>query len=104
MTVQVVFFRPQGIGSAHAPGVAGIRVREAVTIPGTTTATVRDGESVVVYNGETGAVFAAHGLTPNATATAATAATTAGFPIPAGQNSPPIQAATGAKINVKAVP
>lgn len=104
MAVQVIFFTPRGIGSAHAPGVGEIRAREAVSIPGSTTATVQSGEAVVVLNEESAAVLVAHGTTPDATATASTAATSAGYPVPAGQVSPPILAATGAKINVKDVP
>lgn len=104
MTVQVIFFTPRGIASAHAPGVGDIRAREAVTIPGTTTAVAQAGESVVVFNGETSGVLVAHGPTPDATATAATMATSAGFPVAAGQISVPIQPATGSKISVKAVP
>ena len=104
MTVQVIFFTPQGIRNPAAPGVGRIRAREAVTIPGTTTTTVADGEAVMVYNGETGAVFAAYGSTPDATATAETSATSAGLPIPAGSLSDVLMPNTGAKINVKAVP
>lgn len=104
MTVQVVFFTPRGVNLSGQPGVGDVRLRETVTIPNTTTATVQLGEAVVVLNGETAPVFAAHGTTPNALATAQTALTTAGFPISTGQVSPPIMAAVGAKIHVAAVP
>lgn len=105
MTVQVIFFTPHGIGpTQHALGVGSVRAREAVTIPGTTTATVQSGEAVVVYNGETGGVLVAHGTTPDATATVETAVTSCGFPVAAGQGSTPIMANTGSKVNIKAIP
>jgi hypothetical protein len=104
MTVQVIFFKAKGVGSVHSPGVGDITAREAVTIPATTSRAVADGEIVVVLNEETSAVLVAYGTTPDATATASTAATSAGYPVPAGLVSPPIVAPTGAKINVKDVP
>lgn len=105
MTVTVCFFTPQGVGpTKDAPGVGYIRAREAITIPGSTTNTVQSGEAVIVFNGETSGVLAAHGTTPDATAATATATTTAGLPVGAGQSSAPIMAATGSKINIKAIP
>jgi hypothetical protein len=104
MAVQVIFFKPRGSGFGQAPVVGEIRAREAVTIPNTTTATVRDGELVMVLNEETAAVLVAYGSTPDAAATAATAATSAGFPVAAGQVSAPIMATAGSKISVKDVP
>lgn len=104
MAVQVIFFKPAGMGRFDAPAVGEIRCREAVTIPNTTTATVQDGEYVVVLNEEAAAVLVAHGSTPSATATASTPATSAGFPVAAGQVGPAIRPATGAKINVADVP
>lgn len=104
MAVTVTFFKPKGIGSVHAPGVGEIRARESVTIPGTTTATVQDGECVVVLNEESDAVLVAHGTTPDAAASPATSATSAGFPVATGEVSPPFIPAVGAKINIKDVP
>lgn len=105
MPVQVIFFTPQGVGRTNTvQGVGSIRRREAVTIPGETTGTVQNGESVVVYNGETGGVLVAHGSTPLATTTTETAASSAGFPVPASMNSVPIEPATGSKIHIAAIP
>lgn len=104
MPAQVIFFTPKGVGSIHSPGAGSIRCREAVTAPGVTANTVREGEAVVVYNGDAGAVLIAHGITPDAALTEETAESSCGFPVPAYQASVPLVAAVGAKISVKAVP
>lgn len=103
MAVIVSFFKPSGIGSAGAPTIGGCRVMESITVPGTTTATVQDGELVVIGNGESSMVLAAHGTTPDAQATAETSATTAGYPVGAGQLFPTAPK-VGDKINIKALP
>lgn len=103
MTCYVMFLRPQGIGSINAPGVGYVRAKEAVTVPGTTTNTVRKDEAVVIYNGESGAVMVAHGTTPDAAATVSTGLTSAGFTVPAGQNSIGIRPREGETINIKAL-
>jgi hypothetical protein len=100
MTVVVSFIRPGGAGVV---GVDKVRVRENVTIPGSTTARAEDGEIVVIGNAETSMVAAAWGTTPDAAATAETSATTAGFCIGAGAVSYPIRPRVGDKVNVKAV-
>lgn len=103
MTVVVSFIRPKGVGSVDAPGVGSIRIREDITIPGTTTATVEDGEVVIVGNGETSMVAVAHGITPDAAAAESTHETSAGYPVAAGTVSDPFVPDTGAKINIKAI-
>lgn len=102
MTVVVSFITPRGAADG-SNGIGGVRVRENITIPGTTTETAKAGEMIIIGNGETSMVAAAFGTTPNADAAAETTATTAGFPIPAGQSSYPIVAPIGAKVNIKVV-
>ena len=105
MAVQVIFFTPQGVGKTNAvQGVGRIRIREAVTIPGTTTATVQNGESVIVYNGEASGVLVAHGSTPAATTGTETDASSAGLTVPTLSNSLPLEPATGSKIHIAAIP
>lgn len=103
MTVVVSFISHKALGLGPVLGVGVVRVREDITIPGSTTATAQAGEIVLVGNGETSMVAIAFGTTPDAAALAATAATSAGFVVPAGCTSQPICPPAGAKINVKAV-
>ena len=103
MAVQVLFFSPKGIGSINAPGVGQVRLREALAIGGVTTGAAEHREAVVVFNGEASPVLVAHGSAPDAAATEATPATSAGYAVPAGQCSPPFMVATGAKVSVEAV-
>lgn len=102
MTVVVSFVKPFGIGSVFAPGVGQVRIREDITIPGTTTATLEDGEFAIVMNGEVDPIAAALGTTPDAAATAQTAATNAGTGIGAGA-SLTFGGKPGDKVNVKAL-
>lgn len=81
MAVQVIFFQAKSMGSMDSPGVGAVRLREAITTPGSTTGTVRAGEAVMVFNGDGSPVLVAHGSEPDAAATEATAATTAGAPV-----------------------
>lgn len=85
MTVQVIFFEAKSMGSMDTPGVGAVRLREAVALDGVSTGVVRSGEAVMIFNSEGSAILAAHGSTPNAAATTATGATTAGVPIAADQ-------------------
>lgn len=102
MSVVVSFITPRGLGSVSAPGIGECRVRETITVPGTTTATVADGEMVLISSNEADIVLAAHGTTPDGQAAASTAATSAGYPIPAGVIVP-VMAKVGDKINIKAL-
>lgn len=102
MTVVVSFVTPRGVGSLHSPGVGAVRIREDITIPGTTTATVQSGEIVLIGNAESSMVAAAFGTTPDAATTTETTASSAGIAVPAGTLqavAPP----AGAKINIKAL-
>lgn len=103
MVAHVIFFSPRGIGSIDAPGVGDVRIREAVTVPGTTTAAAKAGEVVMVLNADEAVVLVAHGKSPDAAATTMTPSTSAGFPVRAGDLSQAFLPADGAKINVKAV-
>lgn len=102
MAVQVIFFEAKSMGSMDAPGVGNVRVREAITIPGETTAKAAAGEAVMIFNGEGSPVLVAHGSSPDAAATAATGATTAGAPVGSNQ-SLVLVPAVDAKISVKAL-
>lgn len=99
MTVVVSFVKPQGAGVV---GMGRVRIRENISVPGTTTNAAEDGEIIIIGNAETSPVNAAWGTTPDAAATAASAATTAGVPIFAGAVSFPITPKIGEKINIKA--
>lgn len=102
MTVVVSFVTPRSVGSIQVQAIGEARVRENITVPGSTTATLQAGEIVIVGNGESGMVAAAMGTTPDAAATASTSATSAGVPVGPGAVialAPEI----GEKINIKAV-
>jgi hypothetical protein len=102
LTVVVSFIR-QAARGLEASGVGKVRVRENITVPGTTTATLQDGELVLIGNNEASMVAAAFGTTPDADALVSTTATSAGMPVPAGAVAYPIIPAVGDKINIKAV-
>ncbi len=97
-----VSFLTAGPGAGGVVGISKVRVKEVVTVPGTTTATALAGEVIVVGNGESSMVAVAIGSTPDAAATAETSATTAGYPVGAGQVSDPFLPVAGAKVNIKA--
>ena len=103
MTVVVCFVTPKGIGSAHAPGIGDVRVREDITVPGSTTATAAEGEVVIIGNGEAAMVAAAFGSVPDADATDETSSTSAGFPVAAGSVTGGIVVREGDKVNIKAI-
>lgn len=86
MAIHISFITPRGAGSIHAPVVGPCRIRESIASGATTTAATQEGEVVLVVNEEAEVVFVAVGATPNASATASTALTTAGVPVP--PNSP----------------
>lgn len=94
MTVVVSFVQPASRGSAS--GIYKCRVREDVTIPGTTTEKARAGEMIVIGNAETSMVAAAWG-------TSSPDAAVNGMPIAAGDVSYPISAEPGDVVNIKAV-
>lgn len=84
MPVKVSFMQPGTLGSVDAVAVGACRICETLTLPGSTTAAALPGEIVILVSTETGACIAAHGTTPSAVATAATAATSAGYGVPTG--------------------
>lgn len=102
MSVTVSFVTLGTNGFTDAVGIVGVRVKEVITVPGTTVAVAKEGEFVVVGNGEASMVAVAFGSTPDAAATAQAAATSAGYPIGAGQVSDPFVLAAGNKVNIKA--
>lgn len=101
MPVKVSFMRPGTMGSVDAVTMGACRVCETLTLPGTTNAAALPGEIVVMVSTETGACIAAHGTTPSAVATAATAATSAGYGLPTGI-AVAVAVQAGDKINVAA--
>ncbi len=104
MTVVVSFIQTKGVGSLSAPGIGRVRVRENLTIPATTSASVQDGEIVVVGNAEGSMVAVAFGTVPDGAATAESLpSTSAGYPVASGGVSDPFVPPVGSKINVKAV-
>jgi hypothetical protein len=102
MTVQVSFLTPAGAGSINAPIIGDIRVREPVSVGSSTTATAQAGEVAMVYNGETGPIWIAHGTSPDAATTASTATSSAGVTLGPAERAA-IALKAGSKINVKAV-
>jgi hypothetical protein len=85
-----------------APAIGSIRAREAVAVAGVSTGVAKAGEILILVNTEASAVLVAIGNAPDAAATAATTATSAGFYLAAGERSLPIVPATGDKVSVKA--
>lgn len=102
MAVEVVFLRGGNISGRAVDAIMSVRKREPLALDATTTITAEDGELIMIGNRETDMVRIAVGTTPDADATTASASTSAGFPVPAGQLSPPIVATAGMKVNVKA--
>jgi hypothetical protein len=98
-----VSFVTSAAGQSNGPGIGIWRVRamEVIAVGATTTTTALDGEFIVIGNAESDMIRAAKGSTPDADATAETSATSAGFPIGAGQVSDPVIATVGDKINVE---
>lgn len=101
MTVTVSFCKASGSVSGPGIGVENVRVKEVVTVPGTTTITAESGEFAIIGNGETVMVAIAVGTTPDAAAVLQTTLTTAGYPVGAGCVSDPFLMRAGAKVNIK---
>lgn len=101
MAVYVNFVIPAASGPISQ--IARVVAREAITIPGSTTRKVREGELVIVHNAEAAAVAVAWGSSPDASATEETSATTAGLSIPAGLDTPPLVPPFGVTLNVKSL-
>lgn len=103
MTVVVSYITPARVGGEDQ-GIGNITRQERITVPGTTSQPTKTGEVVIIANGESGLVAAAWGSAPDADATDASATTTAGCPIAAGQMGIPFAPGGGKLINIKAVP
>lgn len=100
MPVKVSFMRPAFVGSISTLVQGACRLSETVTVPGTTAASAQDGEFIVLFSTESVGVVAAHGSTPDAAATVATALTSAGYGVGPLVDKP-VQAQTGDKVNIK---
>lgn len=101
MTAHVLFLSPRGILTRDAPGVGNIRLREVVAPGGVSDAEAAEGEMLMVVNTGDAAVLFAYGSAPDAAALQQTNVSSAGFPVPAGQVSPPVMAQAGSKVSVK---
>lgn len=102
MSVVVAFMKPGGLGSVSAVGVGQCRARETISVPATTAISAQAGDIAFIVSTESVTVLAAHGTAPDAQATDATPATTAGYALP--PNVPiAIAVRVGDKINVKAL-
>ena len=102
MSVIVSFCTPRGIGSVHAPGIGTARIRQDLTLGDTTTGAAADGEIAYLVNDEDSVVVVAFGSGPDADATEATDATSAGIAVPAG-GALVLVTRAGDKVNAKAV-
>lgn len=103
MSVLVSFMTPKATGIGPVTGIGDVRTTETLELGGTTTAQAAANEIVIVANEEAATILVAFGKTPDAAATTETSNTTAGFPVAAGQVSPPIITTKGDKIAVAAV-
>lgn len=101
MPVKVSMMKPGGLGTINQVGIGDCRAAETVSsFPGTTTIAAADGEIAYIASTEAAAVILAHGTTPDAAATAKTAATSAGYALQPGQYLA-VALKVGDKINVK---
>lgn len=100
----VVSFMSAGrlAGSSGSVGIGRCRARETLTLgSGVTTSTAaQEGEIALVHSTEASTILGAKGATPDAAATAASSASDAGFPIPAGEMLP-VDVQAGEKLNFK---
>lgn len=102
MSAVVSFMNAGNIGAGGA-GASRVRKMEILTVPSTSTITALAGEVAVILNTETTGILVSWGSTPNAQATSATSATSAGQGIPAGLTSPGLVMADGDKVDVKVI-
>lgn len=89
---------------AGVSAVMTVRAMEVLSVPSTSTIVAEDGEIAIILNTEASGILMATGSTPDAQATAATAATTAGQGVPSGLTSPAVLMNQGDKVSVKAIP
>lgn len=88
MPVKVSFGPPGQMGSVDAVSIGNMRITETIAVGATTTASALPGEIAVMISTEAGPVNAAHGATPNASATTRTAVTSASYGLPVGVLTP----------------
>lgn len=100
MPVKISMGKPSLVGNLSVLAFGQFRVSETVSVGGTTTITAQQGEIALLVSTESGTVNASHGVTPDAAATAATAATSAGYGVPPGVPYP-VALQPGDKINIK---
>ncbi len=103
MTIVVSFVKPVVTGVSPGIGIGEIRKREDIALNGTTTTTAEAGEFILVGNAEGSMVVIAFGSIPDADQATADDDSSAGLSVPAGQNSEPLVAKAGDKVNAKAV-
>ena len=103
MSAVVCFVRAVS-GGAASSAAGSIRKKEVLTVPSTSTITAEAGEFAIVLNTEATGILVAYGSTPDAQASTATAATTAGLGVPSGLDSALLgPLALGAKVDVKTI-
>lgn len=85
MPIHVAFQQPAWGGSEGSPFAGGAMKSEAIADGATGSLTADDGQVAIVANTGSDLVYVAHGSTPDASATAATNATSARYCIPSGQ-------------------
>ena len=103
MSVVVCFVKNATKGLGPLVGIGECRVRETITVPNTTTASLQADEVAIVLNGEAAGVLVAWGTTPDAATATSTSLSTAGVPVPSGGYSVPIMGKVGDKLNIKAI-
>lgn len=102
MAVTVAFCTMRSPGAGQAAQIQRVRAMEVIEIGASTTTVARDGEVIFAGNDESTVSRIAVGSTPDADATAQTAATSAGFPVGIGAVSMGINAKAGDKVNAEA--
>ena len=100
MPVKISMGRPALIGDLSVLTFGTFRVCETISVGGTSTIVAQAGEIAVLVSNESGSVDAAHGPTPDADATVATALTSAGYGVPPGVPYP-VALQAGDRISIK---
>jgi hypothetical protein len=100
MPVKVSMGKPTLVGNLAVLAFGQFRVSETIAVGATTTIVAQAGEIAVLLSTEASAVNAAHGPVPDAAATTATSATSAGYGLPPGTPYP-VALQAGDKISVK---
>ena len=88
MPVHAIFQLPAAIEDPAATSIGTVRASESIATGATGSITAEVGECAFLLNTEVGAVYVAHGATPDASATVSTDDTTARYAVPAGVYTP----------------